>query len=225
MLATDHTQTYAFYLYGDSTLNIPDWQRVVIGYDSRDRSNHRTISLGSRQDYSQINNVQGNTGKTGEWLFDFTSSDPSAESRCLSWSRKQETGSIVTSELPHCPCTREQALNDFRFWFAYYWGLSRENCAIVLFSRSNSTVECCYDSTSGALLVGPSDGGTYLLYNPLFFYERNLAEDLSPIQDCCVNSMRCKLFYQIRQYDDCSSYEPPALGECAALKLHILFKS
>jgi len=159
-------------------------------------------------------NIQGNTGRNGEWLFDFTSTDPNAESRCLGWAMEQNAGEEAMPGALRCPCTENQARTDFRFWFAYYWGLSRQNCAIVLFSRSNSTIECCYDS-AGALLVGPdTGGGTYLKHNPLFFYQRSLAEDLNPYQDCCVNSKRCQRFYQIRHYDDCSAYQPPALGEC-----------
>lgn len=206
-------QTFAFYLYEDSTLDLPIWQRIVIGYDSRDFTNHRTIQLESPQDYLQVHNVEGNTGRLGEWFFDFTSTveDGSSEGRCLSWVRRQVEGSINPATLPRCPCTRRQALRDWRFWFAYFWGLSsRPNCATVLFSRSQSTTECCYDST-GALLVGPSQGGTYQLYNPLFFFQNNYLEDVSPYQDCCVRSKRCHQYYQHRPFDDCSAYVPPRL--------------
>ena len=211
MLATDFVQTFAFYLYEDSTLNLPNWQRFVIGYDSKDFTNYRTIQLDSPQDYMQVNNVIGNTEKLGEWFFDFTSAaeDVSAEARCLLWAKQQIKGNINPASLPRCPCTRKQAFRDWNFWFAYYWGLSsRSNCAMALFSRMQSTTECCYDST-GALLVGPSQGGTYQLYNPLFFFQSNYLEDLSPYQDCCVHSKRCHLYYRHRPSDDCSAYIPP----------------
>lgn len=202
---------YAFYLYEDFTLRLPWWQRVVIGYDTKNFINYRNVDLGSRSEYSMIHNVVGNTGRMGEWLFDFSAPvADSAELRCLAWSRRQTAGNIVQSALPRCPCTLRQAFRDRRYWFGFYWGLSsRPNCATVLFSRSSSTIECCYDWSTGGLIVGPNNGGAYQRYNPLFFFFEHRIQDYLPYQDCCVNSNRCNLYFQHRLYDDCSAYIPP----------------
>ena len=173
--------------------------------------NYHTVELGSRQRYAQIHNLLGNTGRVGEWLFDFSARlDDYAELRCLAWSRRQRENSIVPSQLPRCPCTIRQAFFDFRYWFGYFWGLSSQpNCATVLFTGTSSTTECCYDWLTGALIVGPNNGGTYKLHNPLFQYYQYRLQDFLPYQDCCVESNRCDLYFRHRPYDDCSLYAPP----------------
>ena len=165
--------------------------------------------------------ITGNTGQLGEWYYNFTSSesDANSEQLCLEWSRKERIGINNTLEthfagLPSCPCTRQQARRDWRFWFAHFWGLSsRSNCATLLWSGRQATIECCYD-TDGSLLVGPNAGGSYLLYNPLFRFNSYFREDRLPYQRCCENSDRCDLFYTYRPSDDCSNYEPPRRCKC-----------
>lgn len=214
VLATDFIQTHAFFLYQDSTLNRPSWQRIVAGFDARDFQNFNNFNF-STQQLSQLHVTEGNTGRMGEWYFNLTSPDPllTSEQRCMIWAKRQEESSVQlgSSSLQSgfCPCTRRQAQRDWRFWFAYYWGLSRQNCATVLFSRSQHTLECCYDEF-GALIVGPSSGGgSYKLYNPLNFIMESYTEDVRPYEDCCVNSNRCRLYHQYRPSDDCSGYQPP----------------
>lgn len=219
MLATDYVQTHAFFIYVDSTLDLPSWQRVVVGFDSRDFINYYNAELQSQDDFLRLHEMAGNTGRVGEWYFSFNSppGEVTAEQRCLMWAKRQQQNDTITIlsslRVNACPCTQRQAWRDWSFWFGYYWGLSsRPNCATVLFSRSQSTIECCYDN-SGALIVGPSQGGSLKLYNPLFFYQENFVEDLRPYQDCCVDSNRCQLYYMHRPSDDCSAYTPPTLRE------------
>lgn len=218
LLATDFVQTHAFFIYIVSFLDLPSWQQVVVGFDNRDFSNYHNLQLPS-QDLLRLHTITGNTGRVGEWYFNLTSpsDEIGSEQRCLMWARRQQqydVGAIFSSlRVRACPCTSRQARRDWSFWFGYYWGLSsRPNCAMVLFSRSQSTIECCYDD-NGALIVGPSEGGSLRLYNPLFFYQENFLEDLQPYRDCCVNSDRCELYYTYRPSDDCSAYIPPSLGE------------
>ncbi len=217
VLATDFIQTHAFYLYQDSTLSLPPWQRVVAGFDAKDFQNYHNLEFPSQL----LNGTVGNTGSVGEWHFNLTSPDPllTPEQRCMMWAKRQEA--VDTTQLGpslfqpgSCPCTRRQAQRDWRFWFAYYWGLSRQDCATVLFSRSQHTLECCYDRF-GALIVGPSaGGGSYKLYNPLNFIRESFLEDSRPYEDCCVDSNRCRLYHQYRPSDDCSHYAPPIPRKC-----------
>lgn len=217
ILATDYVQTQALFIYRSSSLDLPRWQRVVVGYDARDFIHYHTLQLPSSSDFFQLHATEGNTGRVGEWHYSFTlpQEQLTADQRCLMWAKRQrishEENLQGFSSLREraCPCTFNQAQRDRSFWFLYYWGLnSRRNCAMVPFSGNQSTLECCYD-TSGALIVGPNEGGSFWLYNPLFFYQENFIQDLQPYRDCCVDSDRCQLYYTYRPSDDCSAYEPP----------------
>ncbi len=220
VLATDFIQTHAFYLYENSTFNLnasstcpQQLYRPVMGYDARDFQNYYNLDLLLPQQLVMLHHIAGNTGRIGDWHFDFTlpPDQLTAEQRCLLWAERQQPESIdiYMLDVRYCPCTLQQLHLDRRFWLGYYSGLSTHpNCATVLLSGSQHTLECCYDNV-GALIVGPREGGSYKLYNPLFFYENYFREDLMPYEDCCVNSQRCKVYYAHRPYDDCSEYEAP----------------
>ncbi len=224
VLATDYIRTYAFYLYEEDGFN---WdterrqrQRIAIGYDARDYVNYLNVELPSMNDFLMIDDVTGNTGLPGEWYFDFSSPDTGTnfEQLCLEWSKQQTSNAadyFSNLSLPSCPCTWWQARRDWRFWFAYYWGYSSQpNCATLLFSRTQSTIECCYSWSDGSLLVGPNEGGTYKLYNSLFHPEEYYTEDLLPYEYCCRLSGRCSTYYQHRPSDDCSNYIPLRRCKC-----------
>ena len=191
----------------------------MVGFDAKDFQNYLNLDFPAQQ-LAQFHGTLGNTGRVGEWHFSLTSSleEITAEQRCVRWAKRQQTRDIdvLSLQVKNCPCTVQQAWWDWRFWFGYYWGLStHRNCATALFSGSQHTLECCYDEL-GALIVGPNAGGTYKLYNPLFFFQENFAEDLLPYHDCCVNSNRCRLYYAFRPFDNCSEYEPfiPCKCDC-----------
>ena len=208
VLATDYLTTYSFFLYDEASWDLRRrfWPRVVIGYDAKDYSNYENVQLSSNQ-YLRIHEFQGNTGRTGEWYFNNTSpGETNSAGLCLKWSQRQVNMTSVFEGVPSCPCTRLQAWRDWRFWFGYYWGLSaRPNCATLLFSRVQSTIECCYDD-DGSLIVGANNGGSYLLYNPLFLHQQNAREDRLPHRYCCEDSKLCQLYYEHRPSDDCSNY-------------------
>lgn len=210
VLATDYLTTYSFFLYDESTWSLHRWYwpRVVIGHDAKDYTNYDNIQL-SRSQYFRIHDVQGNTGRRGEWYFNYTApGEVNSEKLCLKWSQRQNNNVTALFEgVWSCPCTRQQARRDWRFWFGYYWGYSaRPNCATLLFSwRRQSSIECCYDS-DGSLIVGANDGGSHLLYNPLFRHVQNFQEDRLPYRHCCEESNLCQLYYKYRPSDDCSNY-------------------
>ena len=225
VLATDYITTYAFYLYEEDGFH---WntenrqhQRVVVGYDASasDFNNYMNIELPSINDFLRIDSTIGNTNLPGQWYFNFTSPDISTnfEQLCLEWSKRQppNINELYFSSLPSCPCTWWQAWRDRRFWFAFRWGLSSQpNCATFLFSRNQSTIECCYSWTDGSLLVGPNFGGTYKLYNSLFHSQEYYTEDLLPYDYCCTFSNRCTTYFEHRPSDDCSNYVAPRRCKC-----------
>ena len=216
VLATDFLTTYAFFLYDDSTWSLSRrfWPRVVIGHDNKDFTNYDNIQLTSPE-YLRIQNIQGNTGRTGEWYFNYTAQgEVDSAKLCLQWAQRQDSNVSAAFEgVLSCPCTRQQAWRDWRFWFGYYWGFSaRPNCATLLFSRRQSTIECCYDD-DGSLIVGADDGGSFLLYNPLFRHRQNVLEDRQPYRYCCEESKLCQLYYLHRPSDDCSMYVNIRPGE------------
>ena len=222
ILATDYINTYAFFLYQDGGFNWDierrQWQRIVVGYDANDYIIFKNVyspADSNINDVLQIDTVLGNSNLPGVWYFNFT---PSATNRnheqlCFEWAKRQP-GNLSETQfegLPSCPCTHSQALRDWRFWFLHRWGLSsRENCATFLFSRTRrqSAIECCYDN-KGSLLVGPPSGGSYKLYNPLFYPRDHTIEDVSPYDNCCAFADLCSTYYEHRPSDDCSSYSPP----------------
>lgn len=209
VLATDYLATYAYFLYDESTWSLSRrfWPRVVIGHDAYDYTNYRNIKLPSSQ-YLRIHREQGNTGRPGEWHFNYTASGQIDSAKlCMKWSQRQDSASATFEGMLSCPCTQRQARRDWRFWFGYYWGFSaRPNCATLFFSwPSQSSVECCYDN-DGSLIVGANEGGSYMLYNPLFRYRQNFQEDRLPHRQCCEESKLCHVYYQHRPSDDCSNY-------------------
>ena len=216
MLATDYLTTYAFFLYDEATWSLSRqfWPRVVIGHDAKDFANYENVQLNSQQ-YLRIHNIQGNSGRAGEWFFNYTTQGEIDSAKlCLKWTQRQDANNSAAFEgVSSCPCTRQQASRDWRFWFGYYWGLSaRPNCATLLFSRRQGTIECCYDD-DGSLIIGANAGGSYLLYNPLFHYQQNALEDRQPYRYCCEESMLCQQYYQHRPSDDCSNYVNLRPGE------------
>ena len=181
---------------------------MVIGHDAKDYTNYNNVEL-VRSEYFRIHEVQGNTGRRGEWYFNYTTpGEIDSAKLCLKWSQRQGNVSAMFAGMGQsCPCTHEQALRDWRFWFGYYWGYSaRPDCATLLFSWPRQTsIECCYD-TDGSLIVGANRAGSHLLYNPLFDYVKNSQEDRIPYCYCCEESDLCQLYYKHRPSDDCSNY-------------------
>ena len=208
MLATDYLTTYSFFLYDEATWHLYRrfWPRIVVGHDAKDFTNYFNAELGQSQ-FLRLSQVEGNTGRIGEWFFNYTApGEIDSATFCRMWSQRQANVSVSFDQRFSCPCTRQQAQTDWRFWFGYYWGFSaRPNCATLLFSRRQSTIECCYD-TDGSLIVGANEGGSYLLYNPLFRHRQNVLEDRTPYRHCCEQSNLCLLYYKYRPSDDCRNY-------------------
>ena len=216
VLATDYVNTYGYFLYNDTTWNTIQFAStpVTIGYDARDFVNHDIINLPGQQIYL----AEGNTGLVGEWYFNFSSEGNNPHKLCYQWSYDNMNRYHYIPSNLSCPCTHQQALFDWRFWFGYFWGISsRPNCATYIFSRYLGTTECCYDS-DGLLIVEQRYGGSYLLYNPLFHYHEHITHDRLPHEHCCINSNLCQLYYQYRPSSDCYTYSPPRPCKCC-LKL------
>ena len=208
VLATDYVHTYGYFLYNDTNwnTNLMSGRHVTIGYDARDFINYVRINLPSQH----LVDVEGNTGINGEWYFNFTSSEATNPYRlCRTWSYEHTNFYNYIPSRILCPCTHQQALLDWRFWFGYFWGVSsRPNCATFIFSQLQGTTECCYDS-DGSLIIGPRSGGSYLQYNPLFYYHQYFSEDYLPHEYCCIESKLCQLYYEHRPSSDCYQYSPP----------------
>ena len=212
-LATDFVDTYAFFLYEENGLNWKrEYQNIVVGYDAKDYVNYLNVQVNSSEDYLNLDSFAGNTRSTGMWYFKL--SDPDSDTnfvqKCLKWAERQEEDVVMKyfEGLPVCPCTRQQADRDWRFWFGWSWGLTSDpDCAALVWSGRQSTIECCYD-TKGALLVGPSTGGSYKLYHPWFESKNYIAEDKNPRSYCCQLSDFCSTFYKYRPSDNCSGYDP-----------------
>ena len=212
VLATDYISTYGYYLYNDSNWdpNQAFSRPVTLGYDASDFDNYEQMSLPRTGDYFIIDEIPGNTGQNGEWYFNFTSSEAANPSRlCHKWSQDHTKFRPYLLGNLSCPCTYEQALLDWRFWFGYFWGVSSmQHCATFVFSQLQGTVECCYDF-DGSLIVDSRYGGSFFRYNPLFYYQQHLLDDRQPRQHCCIDSNLCQLYHLHRLPSQCSQYNPP----------------
>ena len=230
LLGSDSVDTYAIFLYEEGGIS---WNRgsrqIVIGYDAKNYVNY--LNVDDSDDFIVIDTLTGNTGSVGEWYFQLTDpdSDINSEQECFKWVAKQDKDVFEEyfEGLPSCPCTWFQARRDWRFWFGWRWGLSSgPNCATLIWSRRQSTTECCYDD-SGALLVGGNSGGSYKLYHPLFSNREYITEDKQPYEHCCQFSKLCSLFYTHRPSDNCSGYDPSQISKkniyLIAVSFHNLF--
>lgn len=188
----------------------------MVGYDAKNYVNYQNVELTGTDDYTDIDSSIGNTGKPGEWYFLLTDPDAiNSEQECFKWATRQDNDIFEEyfDGLPSCPCTQSQARRDWRFWFGWRWGLSSgPNCATFLWSRRQSTIECCYDS-SGGLLVGGVSGGSYKLYHPFFSNRQYITEDKIPYENCCLLSDHCSMFYTYRPSDNCSEYDPSQISK------------
>ena len=216
------------FLYEEGGIN---WNRdsrnIVIGYDAKDYVHY--LNVDNSESFTEIDTVTGNTGKAGEWYFQVIDPDLDLdpEQECFKWVGQQEEDTIEEyfAGLPSCPCTQSQAKNDWRFWFGWSWGLSSgPNCATLVWSGRQSTVECCYDEGTGALLVGGTTGGSYRLHHPLFSHEDYVTEDQQPFKHCCQSSKLCSFFYTYRPSDDCSGYDPSKISEFFPSKKVIFYR-
>lgn len=210
--------TYAIFLYEEGGINWDREQRhIVIGYDSKNYVDY--LNVDDIENILRIDSLTGNTGTAGEWYFKLTDSDNeiNSEQECFKWVARQEEDTFKKyfEGLPSCPCTQWQAWRDWRFWFGWRWGLSSgPNCATLIWSRRQSTIECCYDD-SGALQVEGISGGSYKLHHPWFSNKQYITEDKQPYEHCCQFSKRCPIFYSHRPSDDCSGYEPSQISKTA----------
>lgn len=94
---------------------------------------------------------------------------------------------------------------------------------ISLISDDSGTFVCCYDKSSGELLIALEGhgGGTMERYHfrqsgptivPYFTY---MEEEIAPYLHCCEfsqNSTLCEQFLRKRQPVNCRGYQPPAAG-------------
>lgn len=216
LLASDSVDTYAIFLYEEGGINWDrEHRRIGIGYDAKDYVNY--LNVDNSEDFIIIDSITGNTGNAGEWYFKLTGSgnEINFEQECFKWvtRQKEDTFQRYFEGLPSCPCTWWQARRDWRFWFGWRWGLSLgPNCATLIWSGRQSTIECCYDD-SGALQIAGISGGSYKLYHPWFSNKQYIIEDKQPYEHCCHFSKLCHIFYSHRPSDNCSRYEPSQISK------------
>ena len=216
LLASDSVDTYAVFLYEkDGIIWNRESRDIVIGYDSKNYISY--LNVDGSKNFIEIDTLTGNTDSEGEWYFQLTDGDDDTnyERECFKWANRQKKNVFEEyfEGLPVCPCTRQQARRDWRFWFGWRWGLSSApNCATLVWSGRQSTTECCYDD-SGALLVGMSAGGSYKLHHPWFSNRDYITEDEQPYEYCCQRSDHCSMFYTHRPSDDCTGYDASQISE------------
>lgn len=218
MLISNYTNTYALFLYNETLWN-RDSQSIVVGYTAGNYQNYLNVELeNTSSSLLRMAEEVGNSGRPGEWVFDLTPAEnmvSGGEQSCLQWAEEQEERGMWYTDLPACPCTHQQAVQDRRYSFV--WG-TRETCAVFVQGGRMSTTECCYDESTGALLVGAPNGGGYRFFNPITSRQKFEEEDtITPKEYCCKQSNLCELYYKYRPPDNCGRYLPTRTGGFTAV--------
>ncbi|KAK7092802.1 hypothetical protein V1264_008492 [Littorina saxatilis] len=181
-----------------------------------------------------MDQIQGNIGTEGAWVYKLGEMTASAEQACLNWYYKNDglndQRKKVFGLLPKCPCVQSYTnrMEAFGIWAfdTYRNGLQdgkRMSCYHLTRAASQSFYpfgkECCYKydrsepSNEIYLLVQDKpDAATLTAYNPFFpeTYRHYVQEDKMAYDDCCLksNSLLCDKFYELRPVGDCES-DPP----------------
>lgn len=181
---------------------------IVIGHNGADLITYHNVEFSTSNSFLLMDNEIGNSGKTGQWVFDVSgdADRPEDEQSCIEWVVNQ-SNSAWADELPACPCTKQQATND---WLYSFDESNRNNCAIYLPSDMPGTVECCYGD-DGELLSGSSvaGGSGYLRYHPVYSPDKYQSEDRESYESCCEDSDNCDTYRIYRPAADCSEYKAP----------------
>ena len=134
---------------------------------------------------------------------------------CLEWYSSDidrfRTASLSISALDSltesCPCSLFQAFFDFRY---FLFSITENTWCFLLRFRSfqfGTDRECCYSSDFGALIVGPTNGGSLLIVDGTFeSYEQ---DNFLPKSNCCSDLVGlCDLYFERRPSDTCARYRP-----------------
>ncbi|CAH1788959.1 unnamed protein product [Owenia fusiformis] len=221
VLVTDGIRTYALFNYGKMAWRT--WKNVNIGFDAGDTENFFNHYLFGDDALLGIDNMKGNTGLNGKWLFrlDLNGDNrPNFEQKCVSWAVKDRQSSPQNLaggwgrwDVEPCPCTVRQAWRDRRFRMDW-WSL----CAHQRFpSQYGYGQSCCYNNdwwtnwwSWGTLLTDARYGaGHFERYHNRFYSRQHKDEDTLPRYYCCEASDNCQLFTELRPVDTCQAYVPP----------------
>ncbi|XP_029962393.1 fibrillin-1 [Salarias fasciatus] len=223
VLATDGARSFALLRYGE--MNWGPGQRehhdALIGYtDGKYSFVEKTtppdnlFGPGGRYRPQQLN---GTLGKSGQLVYNLTGptgSEAAPETRCQAWAMKQPDPAGWIKDLPSCPCTRTQALEELSFLQdtadlsskvqmlrGQRWGSAAGHVFRSVLSSGKGAGKRCVYELDGPLLAG---------YNEAYFSEhskqRHIDEDLLPFQWCCIQSTLCHLYLDKRPLDRCQGY-------------------
>ncbi|KAJ8039243.1 Sushi domain-containing protein 2 [Holothuria leucospilota] len=139
------------------------------------------------------------------------------KSNCSDWMSVLRL--VYITELPPCPCTYSQAINDDKFilsnFLIDYYHNGAANCfrAPSQTSLSESGQQCCYGDDGNILIGIEQNGGTADAYSPdgVKNFGRHIWYDVLPWVACCElgNRETCEIYYQFRPSDDCLEYRGP----------------
>ncbi|CAH1801127.1 unnamed protein product [Owenia fusiformis] len=221
VLVTDGIRTYALFNYGKMAWR--RWKNVNIGFDAGDTKNFFNHYLFRDDALLGIDNMKGNTGLNGKWIFrlDLNGDNrPNFEKKCVSWAVRDRRSSPRNvpiwwrrRDVEPCPCMVWQAWRDRRFRMNW-----RSFCAHQRFpSREGYGQSCCYNNdwwtnwrSWGTLLTDVRYGaGHFERYHYRSNRRKHKRKDTLPRYYCCEASDNCKLFTELRPVDTCQAYVPP----------------
>ncbi|XP_022805810.1 mucin-like protein [Stylophora pistillata] len=207
----------------------------VAGWNAGDDGEHFENLKGSGTfGLTEIDKKAGNTGVVGRHFWRIENSDgEGAQEKCLRWDMQNRAWKVLDryeeliqsdSEMA-CPCTGWQAFFD-RGRFRWNWRNSWPELCFESrrskrfeFNTTDGPLEfeliqqCCYSTQWEdwlSLKFGPPDGGRVKLTFPDDSNNRTKSfyTDEQAYKYCCVDSLNCDLFYELRPSDSCSNYVP-----------------
>ncbi|XP_070175147.1 uncharacterized protein [Littorina saxatilis] len=214
-IVSDGDVTYCVFVYLEGRMN---WEEssspIELGIaDGSGKLINEGIKIysGKRSAY-RMDQVIGNTGRKGIWVFEIGRRPPSPEQQCVKWffwNYYTYAWGLARFRfsLPTCPCTLRGAWRSSLTRLTFNRYLRSRTVVCYVASRANSwyiypyNQECCY--YFGSLIRTPPYAGSALAYNPLYRNTRpwHFIEDRKAHSDCCLKSFSsyyCYLYHLLR---------------------------
>ncbi|CAH1773875.1 unnamed protein product [Owenia fusiformis] len=216
IIVSDLTKAYAMIIYDKINFggNYQNFRQAYNGFTDGNNFNYYNTFVSGTGAMFFLDQIQGNTGEIGKWLFplfhSYETADENYAQQCIEWFNTQDSNAVLTAntELHDCPCRLDQALIDPRFKPSA--SISSEKlCVVTTFASStNAGRECCYSWLDGALNIDQTNAGFLQLYHEDYYNEEHQREDKLPYSWCCENSQLCDYYELARPISTSENYIP-----------------
>ncbi|KAK7476341.1 hypothetical protein BaRGS_00032400 [Batillaria attramentaria] len=194
------------------------WSYVIIGVSEGNAENYQLNMYSKTKNAYTIDQVFGNTGRKGTWIYKVGEVPASPDQACQNWyyrnSLKKSERAPGFDRLPRCPCSASDVWVKTR----YMWTFSRRLFSAKLWcyrlNRAHSRdfyphgKECCYSYNTNSpsfkhLYTSLPNAGSVLAYNPIYveLRDKHVTEDRQGHEACCMKASHpkyCDQYYELR---------------------------